>query len=64
MMLSCSAGVSVEASPRGFADHDRAHAGFDLALAKLCERRQIEPIVFIERRGNVGYVARQPGGGF
>ena len=47
----------------GFADHDRTDAGVDLPLAKLRKGRQVDLTLFIERRGNVGYVARQPRGG-
>ena len=47
----------------GFADYDGGNAGIDLALTKHPKGRQIHGAAFIERSGNVGYVARQPDGG-
>ena len=47
----------------GFADDDGRDISLDLAFAKFCECRQIEFTFFIEGRGKVGYVARQPRGG-
>jgi hypothetical protein len=47
----------------GFADYDRRDTSFNLTFAKPRERSQIDPVVFIERRGKIWYVARQPGGG-
>ena len=47
----------------GFADQDGGDAGINLALAKPRKGCQIDGAAFIERCGNIGYVARQPGGG-
>jgi hypothetical protein len=47
----------------GFADQDGSDAGIYLALAKFRNGCQIDGTMLIERRGNVGYVARKPGGG-
>ena len=60
---SCSAGVRVEASPAVSPTTIAETPGFDLAFAKLRERRQIDRTVFVERGRKIGDVARQPGGG-